>query len=336
MSRARRPLLVAVLAALTAPGTAAAHLRTGTTAVDFTAAVTSPAVGSTTAFAAGVYSSDLALHLTTHGAHRVVVIGYLGEPFLRVGPHGVIVDTSSPTAASAGLLKRLPRATAGEAGRRWRLLSPARSVVWHDARVAALAPGSREATWQVPILLDGTRTEIAGRVHRYPPPKLWLWLVLLAPVPLLVLLLRTRARARVDRLCILFGAAAAAAALVLSAGFVFDPYASAGTWIAAVDEAAFVAASAAAAAWAPHRFRALGGAGLGLVGLAVALSKGAIFLHAVVLSPLPGTLCRALAYVAVAAGASAAALGPFRLLGDLVADADDLGGMPAEAPQLGH
>ena len=62
-------------------------------------------------------------------------------------------------------------------------------------------------------------------------------------------------------------------------------------------------------AWGPKAAKAAAGGGLGLLALAVGLSKGAIFLHAVVLSALPGTVCRALVLVAVAAGCAAAAAG---------------------------
>jgi hypothetical protein len=307
------PAALAALA-LVAPATASAHLRTGTTAVDHTATVTWPTAESGVGFAAGVYASDLALHLTVLGDHSVVVIGYLGEPFLRVSEHGVAVNTGSPTAAAAGLLEGLPAPRPGDASERWRLTSRSHSAVWHDSRVAFVALDRRGTTWHVPILLDGHRAQIVGRTRRYPRPRPWLWLVPLAVVCLLVLRLRARARGHVDQMCILAGAVAAAAALTLSTGFVITPYASAGTWIAAADEAVFLATAAAATIWAPPRFRALGGTGLGLVALAVALSKGAIFLHPVVLSTWSGTLSRALAFAAAAAGTSAVILGPLRLL----------------------
>ena len=325
MSRFRALLLMAVVVALAAPGPANAHLRTGTTAVDYTATVSSP--GSTGAFSVGLYASDLAVHLATHGLHTVVVIGYVGEPFLRIDRRGVAVNTTSPTAAASGLLRN-PSPPSMREGR-WRFTSGARSAVWHDARVSAPAPGSRSAVWHIPILLDGQRTRIVGETRRFERPAVWVWLVLLLPVPAFIVLLRRLCRDTLDRPCVLAGGVAATAALVLSAGFVLDPYASAGTWIAAADEAAFLAAAAAAAAWAPHRFRPLGGTGLGLVALATGLSKGAVFAHAVVLSLLPGTLVRALVFVAVAAGAVAIGLGPVHLLSDAFAGADRLPGTSA-------
>jgi hypothetical protein len=288
-------VLAAATAALVAPAAAGAHLRSGTVAVDERATVSSPAAS--TAFSVGVYESDLALHLATRGDHTVVVLGYVGEPFLRVGPDGVSVDAAAPTAAATGLVARR---AAG-----WRRLSKSHSVVWHDSRVTARA-------WRIPILVDGRRSRISGRTQRLPAPRFWPWLVLLlALLAATAALVRRGARAMTAGL---LGAVAAAAALFLAAGFALDSYASPGTWIASVDEAVFLAAAAAGAAWAPPRYRPAGVAALGLVAAAVALSKGAIFLHPIALALLPGTLCRALAVVALAAGGAAAALGTQRLL----------------------
>jgi len=47
-----------------------------------------------------------ALHVGVERGHEVVVHGYLGEPFVRVGDGGVAVDTASPTATETGLLPR--------------------------------------------------------------------------------------------------------------------------------------------------------------------------------------------------------------------------------------
>ena len=66
-------------------------------------------------------------------------------------------------------------------------------------------------------------------------------------------------------------------------------------------------------AWGPHGARAASGAGLGLLGLAVGLSRGAIFLHGSVLSALPGTSSRVMVALAVATGVAAAVAGGLHL-----------------------
>ena len=86
----RRAALVAsaVAGTLVLPGTAAAHVRSGRVAVDYVASVAplrAPLAGVVTV---RVYKADLALGLTLSGRHRLVVLGYTGEPFLRLDPGG--------------------------------------------------------------------------------------------------------------------------------------------------------------------------------------------------------------------------------------------------------
>ena len=66
---------------------------------------TAPASASPNAvLAVSVYQSDLGLHLSVRRGHSVLVLGYLGEQFLRIDPAGVAVNAASPTAAASGLL----------------------------------------------------------------------------------------------------------------------------------------------------------------------------------------------------------------------------------------
>jgi hypothetical protein len=54
---------------------------------------------------ARIYRADLAIRLTSRGAHRVVVLGYQGEPFLLLDADGAFVNAGSLTAAGAGLTR---------------------------------------------------------------------------------------------------------------------------------------------------------------------------------------------------------------------------------------
>ena len=289
VNRTARLFVLAVVVWLVVPSTAAAHLRSGTTAVDYRARVTSPP---DRAFAARVYLSDRALHVVVRRGHTLVVLGYLGEPFMRIDAGGVSVAGASPTAASTHVVSH----------------AGAHAITWHDARVQSLPPGTSRARWSVAIVVDGRRSAITGVVWRIARPLWWLWLVVA---------MAAAAAAVTGALCadhleawsVALGAVAAACAVVAAAGFSLSTYASPGTWIESADEAIFALAGAAVLAWGPRAARAAAGGGLGLLALAVGLSKGAIFLHAVVLSTLPGTMCRALVAVAVAAGIAAAAAG---------------------------
>lgn len=113
----RAAIAAAVVAgSLAIPGTASAHGRTGRVAVDYRATVT-PLRGSLArALAVRVYRADLALRLVALGSHRVLVLGYAGEPFLRLGADGTYASRSSLTAAGLGLV----RAGSGTGGSRSR------------------------------------------------------------------------------------------------------------------------------------------------------------------------------------------------------------------------
>lgn len=282
----RKSRLVAAAAAVTLalPSTAAAHLRSGTVAVDYHPRVTRNPAGP---LRVGVYLSDRALHLSVERGHEVVVYGYLGEPFVRVGDGGVVVDTASPTAAATGLLPR------GTPSAGWMLRSHHLSVVWHDVRTS-------RPHWDVPIAVDGRRETIVGETTRLPRPAVWPWLALLAAIV---------AASAVRRRPVILGSMSAAAAMVVAAGFAFSAYADPGTWIAGVDELFFAAAGVGVLCWGASSLRLASAVWLGLLGAAIGLSKGEMFFHALVLSALPGTAMRIAAVLAVGSGACGAVLG---------------------------
>ena len=285
MQRRRRlELLLLVSApfglALAAPSSASAHLRTATVAVAVAARVTS----SPAPVHARVYLSDRALHVSVAPGHTLVVLGYLGEAFARVGARGATVDRASPTAQSANAVV------------------DGRSLTWHDDRLQRLSPGGQPVSWRVPVVVDGRRTAIVGVVWRPRPPTWWPWLV---AAGLLAAAAGVRRRTRVAT-SVSLGLASAACALASGAGFAFGAYASPGTWIALLDELAFALAGVGVLAWGPRHIRPAVGGCLGLLGLAVALVQVPVFLHPVVLSALPADVTRALATAAVGAGAGAA------------------------------
>ena len=178
-----------------------------------------------------------------------------------------------------------------------------------------MAPGARSGDWVIPILVDGRRAEITGGIQRLRKPMLWPWLIVLA---LFggggAAIARVRQPLALATSCIALGAIAGAAAVVTALSFAFDAYASPGTWIAGADEAVFAAAGAGVLIWAPPSAGVGAGLGLGLLGLAVGLSKGQVFLHAEVLSALPGTAARVFVTTSIGAGAAAALLGSLWLI----------------------
>ncbi len=272
---------VAAAAALVLPATAGAHLRTGTVAVDYRPRITHRPPGP---FTVGVYLSDRALHLSVQRHGTVVVYGYLGEPFVRVSDAGVVVDTDSPTAAATGLVPR------GTAHRGWTLRSKGRSVVWHDVRTS-------RRRWRVPIAVNGRREGIVGQTIKLRRPAVWPWLVLLAAIA---------AAGAVVRRATALGLLSSGTAMLVAAAFALSAYADPGTWIASVDELFFAAAGVGVLRWGPPVARLPSALWLSVIGIAVGLSKGAVFLHALVLAPLPGTAMRVAVVIAVGTGLAGA------------------------------
>jgi hypothetical protein len=213
-------LLLVVLLALVAPQAASAHVRSGVVAVDYRADVLAAPRGVT----ARIYESDLAVRLSAGPAARnVVVLGYRGEPFIRIGPAGAILSKASLTAAGS------------------RVSVHRRSVVWHDARLRGLAPGVERRRWTIPLIVDGRRTRLEGEVWRVEAPPIWPWIALGVPFVVAVaflLLVRPMPWVRIG--AVGFGLAAAVGLVVTGAGFALDTYASEGKWLEAANELVFV------------------------------------------------------------------------------------------------
>jgi hypothetical protein len=291
----RTALLAGLLIALAVPATAGAHLRTSRTAVDFRATA-APLRG----VSVRVYRSDLALGLTLVGRHRVLVLGYLGEPFLRLEPDGVFVNAASPTAAGTKLVE--PERSSQPV---WKLRSRRTSVIWHDARVRG---GASSGRWRIPLVIDGHGGHLVGTVKRVGAPAAWPWLVIgavFAAAAGVALQRRKVLRPTTASL----GAIAAAGTLLSAIGFSLASTASQGTWIEGANEAAFSLAGAVFLVRGSLDAKALAGGFLGLLGLAAGLTSLPVFLHGIVLSALPGGLARLAVAVAIAAGATAAILG---------------------------
>jgi hypothetical protein len=297
-------ILVAVIA-LAAPGTASAHLRTSRAAVDYRATVSPLRAPLAGAVSVRVYRADLALGLTALGRHRLVVLGYLGEPFLRLGPDGVFVNAASPTAAGA----RLATPRRGSSGSVWRLRSRRPSLTWHDARLRGLPSGVTSRRWAVPLFVDGRRSNLEGTIQRVTAPSAWPWLVVGAVFAVATGVLARRSRRLLRAATATLGGLAAASTLTSAIGFGVASTASTGTWIEGANEAVFALVGAAFLARGSPDAKALAGGLLGLLGLAVGLTKLPVLLHGVVLSALPGEVARLAVVLGIEAGAAAAILG---------------------------
>jgi hypothetical protein len=148
------------------------------------------------------------LELTNTTAHDVVVVGYEGEPYLRVGPRGVFENQRSP----ATYLNRTrlgsdapPARADASAAPDWRRVSDGTTARWHDHRAHWMdneqPPVVQRATdethliqrFTIELRRDGEVLRARGDVYWIPPPSPWPWIALAVVCGVLVVIgARTR------------------------------------------------------------------------------------------------------------------------------------------------
>jgi hypothetical protein len=142
------------------------------------------------------------LQLTNRTDTDAVVLGYQGEPYLRIGPRGVYENVKSP----AVFLNRttIPRASPpssydAKAAPQWRKVSSSRTARWHDHRAhwmggAAPPQVSRDPghshvvirAWQVPITYGTRQLRAVGDVTWVPGPSVLPWVAVAVVLAALV------------------------------------------------------------------------------------------------------------------------------------------------------
>ena len=297
-------ICLAVVALVAAP-TASAHVRSGIVATDFRASLAALPAPLPHLIAARIYESDRAVRLSVAPGHTAVVLGYLGEPFVRVpAAGGVDVNASAPTAGGTGLLASAPVHSAG-----WLNLARGRAVTWHDNRVRALPPGVDRRRWTIPLVVDGRPARLQGELWRVDTPAWWPWLVMGVPFALVSMLVFFRRRSAVGVAAAAFGVLAAAGLIASGAGLALDTYASTGKWIELGNELALVIVGLAFIALGPPEARGIAGGALGLLGLTAGALAFPMLLHGVVLSLFPAADARALVALTLWSAAAAVVLG---------------------------
>lgn len=182
-------LLCTAAMVVCAPG-AGAHssVGSGVSASNYRVTVTDPIDVPGVSLDVGEAGTVLVLTNTTD--HAVTVLGYDGEPYLRVGPDGVEENLDSPARylnRSADRPGVAPLGV-GEGPPEWRQVSDGRTVSWHDHRSHWMVedppevrddPTSRHliSEWEVPIEIDGEIVTAAGVIAWVPPSPAWPWLL---------------------------------------------------------------------------------------------------------------------------------------------------------------
>lgn len=135
------------------------------------------------------------LELTNDGTTEVVVLGYDGEPYLRVGPRGVFENVRSPATYLNRTLRLdeasepVPPIADPDAEPRWRRVDDGRTARWHDHRAhwmgRADPPAVRRTpdreqlvqAFEIELRQGSTPIAVAGEVRWVPGPSPWPWVV---------------------------------------------------------------------------------------------------------------------------------------------------------------
>jgi hypothetical protein len=140
---------------------------------------------------------------------EVTVFGYESEPYLRIGPAGVFINTVSPAAylncSRTGC--PVPALADARGAPRWQQISTGQTILWHDHRIhwmgqqlppeVARAPGARhvQAHWSVAMAQGPTIIPVTGDYTWVPGPTPVPWLlVALALVGVGLVVARSRSR----------------------------------------------------------------------------------------------------------------------------------------------
>ncbi len=275
------------------------------------------------------------IELRNRSDRDLVVLGYSGEPYLRIGPAGVFTNTRSPATYLNTTLdgaSKPPAGTDAKAAPNWRKVNGSSSARWHDHRThwmgnglppaAAADPGSqhRIADWTVDLIAGDTPVTVAGTLDYYPPPSAPTWWAAMLLVAAAVAVLARRAwQWAVPALGGLL-AVAAIAELTDGVGRALDSGATGigvlGTLLTIETYGTLTALGALAAAVLAFRRRpaapfamALAAACLGVLG---GLTDLAVFTHSLAPVPWAGTLARLCTAATIALSAGVAVAGALR------------------------
>jgi len=148
------------------------------------------------------------LELTNTTAHDVIVEGYDGEPYLRVGPRGVFENTRSPATyfnRSVNPSGPAPKQADAKAPPVWKQTSDGTTARWHDHRAHYMGTVDPPVvqrdrshphvidTFRIGMHTDGQALSATGHIVWVPPPSPWPWVIAALVIAAIVFALsRTR------------------------------------------------------------------------------------------------------------------------------------------------
>jgi hypothetical protein len=185
------------LLALLNPIPAAAHIiGTGGSPTNYRTTVTdiqpaTPTVGVTVGLG-GEW-----VRFTNQGATEIVILGYHGEPFLRLAENRVQVNELSSTAVETKIRPGAPAPTDPSlrnlaTAPRWVSFTDGDNATWIDDRVGPPAAQQASGSWELPLIVDGQRITVVGSRDLVSPPSPWPWVGILVLLTIAVVVLGRR------------------------------------------------------------------------------------------------------------------------------------------------
>jgi hypothetical protein len=180
-----RALAVALLAAVVLVPAAAAHPRAKGYARGFQSKVLSvqPELAG---LVVSVVDGDDRLRIENESGTELLVLGYDGEPYLRIGPAGVYRNERSPASyLNRDRFARIAVPLRADPGAKplWKRVSARPAWQWHDHRIQWMGLGPptqvketpdqihRIFDWSVPARLGDRRLTVTGRLDYVPPSE---------------------------------------------------------------------------------------------------------------------------------------------------------------------
>jgi hypothetical protein len=277
------------------PDAVSAHGKAPTVATDFVATVTA-IPGGPIGVKVEVLAAYQRLRLRVPNGHTVSVLGYRGEPFIRLTPDGVQVNDRSSMAVDLRLTPG-PAVLDPGAMPAWRRLAAGHGYTWHDDRLRPHtdATGARvSGSWSVPIVVDGRPTEIRGDVRSRPAPAIWPWLLSTLLALGAVGLVAARCSGRVARVLGqgLASLAAVAAVAALIGVFAYQQ-GTVQTWVAWGWGGVIALFGVGVVIWTPNDRKRFAVLGVSALAASPDLGLLGLFRHGFVLSALPAQVTRA-------------------------------------------
>jgi hypothetical protein len=247
------------------------------------------------------------VELTNRTSTDALVLGYDGEPYLRVGPRGVYENLRSPATylnrnrKGTATIPAIATGTGASTPPRWHRVSGSHTATWHDHRIHWMGtspppavqsnPGAFhtvKSRWTVVFRYGGQPVRVVGRLDWVPGPSGWPWLPLVVALGAVgfAAAVRRRAGSAIAVVVALVGAdmahtitaemARPGTQMAKTVQFFGDNFVSVIVWIAAV-----------ITIWGLRRGRLEARYGMFLVGAMVALVSGLTDLSSLWKSQLP-------------------------------------------------